>query len=57
MPNDEITITFRNSANVKNISLEGWFTTDIIKLCAKFQVRTMNYSKQATEVKTISDGL
>ena len=57
MPNDEITVTFRNSANVKNFPLEGWFTKDITQLCAKFQVRTMNYSRQAREVKTISDGL
>ncbi len=43
MPNDEIVITVRDSKNVKNISLDGWFTTDIAALGRKFVVRSVSF--------------
>ena len=57
MPAEEIIVTMRNSRNLKNIPLDGWFTNDIAHLCSKFHVRTMNFSQRATDVKEISDNL
>ncbi len=44
MPLDEIMITCRNSLNVKNIDLSGWFTKDIAALSRKLVVRTINFA-------------
>ena len=42
MPDDDVMITLRNSTNVKNIPLGGWFVNDAIKLCKKLFVRTIS---------------
>ena len=58
MPADEIIVTLRNSESVGNsVPLAGWFTDNIPQLCSKFQVRTMNFSQRARDVKEISDNL
>lgn len=51
MPHDEIMITVRDSKNVKNISLDGWFTTDIAALSRKFVVRSVSFITKTQEVQ------
>ncbi len=51
MPHDEIMITVRDSKNVKNISLDGWFTTDIAALSRKFVVRSVSFLTKTQEVQ------
>ena len=55
MPQQDVIITLRNATNVKNIPLAGWFTTDIALLAKKLVVRTIDYAKQAKDLKQISD--
>ena len=57
MPTSQIIVTLRNSNNIVNMPLEGWFTEDIAILCSKFQVRTMNYSHKVNQIDNISDSL
>ena len=51
MPHDEVMITVRDSKNVKNISLDGWFTTDIAALSRKFVVRSVSFITKTQEVQ------
>ncbi len=51
MPHDEVMITVRDSKNVKNISLDGWFTTDIAALSRKFVVRSVSFINKTQEVQ------
>lgn len=51
MPHDEVMITVRDSKNVKNISLDGWFTTDIAALSRKFVVRSVCFITKTQEVQ------
>ena len=51
MPHDEVIITVRDSKNVKNISLDGWFTTDIAALSRKFVVRSVSFITKTQEVQ------
>ena len=55
MPDDDVMITLRNSTNVKNIPLGGWFVNDAIKLCKKLFVRTISIPRQSRAVQNISD--
>ena len=55
MPDDDVMITMRNSTNVKNIPLGGWFINDSIKLCKKLCVKTISIPKGVRVVQNISD--
>ena len=55
MPDDDVMVTLRNSTNVKNIPLGGWFINDAIKLCKKLFVRTISIPRGSRVVQTISD--
>ena len=45
MPDQEVQIAFRNSKNVKNLPLAGWFTQNVPMMCKKFIVRQINLPK------------
>ena len=51
MPEEEVIITFRNSMNVKNIPLNGWFTIDIAALAKKFVVRKIQFGSDGRQAK------
>ena len=55
MPDSEVTVTLRNSTNVKNIPLSGWFTTNIPQLCKMLIVRQINFSLHAGDLQRVSD--
>ena len=55
MPDDDVMVTLRNSTNVKNIPLGGWFINDAIKLSKKFIVKTISIPKGSRVVQNISD--
>ena len=57
MPETELMITFRNQLNVKNFTLDGWFTSNVTALSKKFVVRTLNFKQNARDLQKISDGL
>ena len=55
MPDDDVMITLRNSTNVKNIPLGGWFINDAIKLCKKLFVKSISIPRGSRVVQNISD--
>ena len=55
MPDDDVMVTLRNSTNVKNIPLGGWFVNDAIKLSKKLVVRTISIPQNSRAVQNISD--
>ena len=55
MPDTELMITFRNSLNVKNFTLDGWFTNNITALSKKIVVKTINFSKNSRDLQKIAE--
>ena len=54
---NELLLTFRDSTNVANIPLDGWFTTDLVALSKKICVKTITYGANARTLEQISDAI
>lgn len=55
MPDECIMITLRNSQNIKNIPLDGWFTENIVALAKKIQVRSITGFASESSVQSIGN--